>query len=234
MADLDGSGRRSRLGPLSVGLLALAFLVAAGWRLLADRSSGHSEASLAAWVGTWGVADESAGGEPPTGLPLRVTRRIDQAPMRLVPAGAFTMGRAQGEDDQERIASSSGKRWHPNSEDKPAHRVRISRAFYIDETESTMSRPSKASGDVRLPAAGVLWREAKEYAVWVGGDLPTEAEWEYAARGGRSGQVYPWGDSDDPSYRNGFGDRDGHELLAPVASYPPNGFGLYDMGRERR
>ena len=217
--------RPSRLGRLVAVLLGSAFLIGAAWRLLGFKPS---EPDLKAWLATWAVADESAGLESSTGLPLRVTRSVDKAPMRLLPAGVFTMGRAKGEDEQERIALSLGKRWHPSTRDKPAHRVRVSRAFYIDETEATMKTLAMGEGYL-LPASSVLWREAKQYAVWVGGDLPTEAEWEYAARGGMSGEVYPWGNTDNPKYRNGLGDSDGHVGLAPIASYPANGFGLFDM-----
>jgi formylglycine-generating enzyme required for sulfatase activity len=87
----------------------------------------------------------------------------------------------------------------------------------------------------------VTYRDALTYAEWAGKDLPTEAEWEYACRGGRNDpRPYQWGEELAPSgrmmanyWQGHFPDHnaclDGWEFTSMVASFPPNGLGLYDM-----
>ncbi len=77
------------------------------------------------------------------------------------------------------------------------------------------------------PVVYVSWYAAMAYAQWKEKRLPTEAEWEKAARGGLIGKIYPWGDEIDPSKANYY-DATNKELT-PIGTYPKNGYGLYDM-----
>ena len=165
----------------------------------------------------------------------RIIWEADGAKMALIPAGSFEMGDSKDEPEA----------WMEGSH--PVHTVELD-AFYMDVHEVTVGQFRKfveESGyiynlwdDVAVfsptgkhPMIWVTWDDATAYAEWAGKRLPTEAEWEYAARGGLSGKRYPWDDeiTDDHANYFGTGGKDKWEYCAPVGSLKPNGYGLYDM-----
>ena len=158
--------------------------------------------------------------------------------MALIPAGEFTMGRTKTTSDD-----PTGMRPLILRDDRPPHAVRLD-AFYLDRHEVThaeYARFLEAAGrrapyhwldgampDGRgdFPIYNVDWDDATAYCAWNGKRLPTEAEWEKAARGGLDGADYPWGDDKADDSRARFGSSEGP---GPVGKYPPNEYGLFDM-----
>jgi formylglycine-generating enzyme required for sulfatase activity len=173
-------------------------------------------------------------------LALCLRREIvgkDGAPMMLIPAGEFWMGSPEGEGKED---------------ERPRHQVFLD-AFYMDKFEVTVSRyrefiqstdRSKPMDwkqvDVttlgNLPVVGVDWNDADSYCRWAGKRLPTEAEWEKAARGA-DGRTYPWGNEEPTARLANFGKQGSRTVkayeagLVPMNSYEAgqSPYGLHHM-----
>jgi formylglycine-generating enzyme required for sulfatase activity len=160
--------------------------------------------------------------------------------MMLIPAGEFTMG-------TDKVIISG--------DEKPVHQVYLD-AYYIDQFEVTNEQyyrfwqatkshtpdsfseeygvgkwPERARKHPKHPVTGVSWYDAVAYAKWVGKRLPTEAEWEKAARG-TDARLLPWGNSFTVIYANIWNGNDGYDnTIAPVGSYKEGAspYGVMDM-----
>jgi sulfatase modifying factor 1 len=152
-----------------------------------------------------------------------------------IPAGRFEMGCVPGDE----LCDAS---------EKPRHAVSITHEIWMMRTETTVAAYKKFCRETGHsmpkapefnpewtyddhPIVSVTWDDAVAYCAWSGGRLPTEAEWEYAARAGQDGRTYPWGNEPSPRQAN-YDDPNGPDdwaYTAPVACYPPSGLAMYDM-----
>lgn len=161
-------------------------------------------------------------------------RTFDDGVYVWVPPGSFMMGCTPG--DIECVDDES-----------PRHRVTLTRGYWMARTEVTVgqyrrsgrSMPpeprrsfNKGWASTEHPIVNVTWNEADAYCKAIGGRLPTEAEWERAARGGHDEWRYPWGSSishENANYSDEQGGRDQWAYTAPVGQFAPNDYGLFDM-----
>ena len=197
------------------------------------------------------------GGEPDS-----VITTSDGNTMILIPAGTFPRG-----GTEEEVSEVPDKQYISYYAERPISDISL-RSFYIDKFEVTTAQyrefledtgdgatrwdhadqpegmnhatryvTENLAGDVQ-PAVGINWYDAYAYCGWADKRLPSEAEWEYAARGSTY-RIYPWGDHgphhDDiyfANYRPKAGaDADGHRMTAPIGTYPDgvSPFGIMDM-----
>ena len=177
------------------------------------------------------------------------------AEMVQIPAGEFWMGRTQNW-----LLDELGMHLRPRLDDQPVHLVYLD-SFWIDKYEATNADYARfvqatgrkkpfhwvggkvPAGQEKFPAYNITWDDAAAYCKWAGKRLPTEAEWERAARGGKEKMMYPWGaqlvaagrrraaaegeGEAEPAARPArYGFPDG---AVAVGSFAPNGFGLHDV-----
>ncbi|MBM3238182.1 hypothetical protein FJZ31_17965 [Candidatus Poribacteria bacterium] len=180
-----------------------------------------------------------------------IIRQKDGMKMRLIPAGEFQMGSNDYGDekpvhtvyldayyiDETEVTNEQYCIFlnnYGNIVDTAGHRLlNVSWDDCLIEKVGNTYKPK--SGYEKHPVVEVSWYGAAAYAQWVEARLPTEAEWEKAARGGLVGKCYPWGNeifSTKANYNNssrGYSGADMLKYLKPVGSFAPNGYGLYDM-----
>ena len=141
----------------------------------------------------------------------------NEQPVHTVSIDAFYMDRYEVTNAQYKQFVDANPQWQKD---------RIDRALHDGSYLALWNGNDYPSGRANYPVVYVSWYAAVAYAQWAGKRLPTEAEWEYAARGGLSGKKYPWGNDLDSSKANyDYNASD----MTPVGTYLPNGYGLYDM-----
>ena len=167
-----------------------------------------------------------------SGYPWRVRDNSSGIEMLLIPGGTFTMG------------CSASNSYGCNGDENPTHQVTLSKAFYLGKTEVTQAQwqakmgnnPSYFSGNANNPVEQVSWNDIAGFNTATGLRLPSEAEWEYACRGGtttafHSMPGYPNGTNDDSLLGNiaWYGSNNSPYGTKPVAGKAANAFGMYDM-----
>ncbi len=142
----------------------------------------------------------------------------NEVPQHLVAINQFRMDRTEVTNDRFAAFVVARPEWR-----KDRIPVSLHNGHYLEAW--TGEAPARSIAD--LPVAFVTWHAAQAFCRWAGGRLPTEAEWEYAARAGADSE-FPWGDELPSPDRANYSATGGHAPV-PVASYAPNAFGLFDL-----
>jgi formylglycine-generating enzyme required for sulfatase activity len=232
--------------PQSIPQISIKIPLPSGARLTTPLSSFIGIiigiALLIAFVGIFLLTRSLAAAPATSGTVTSMIASTIEVKMVIIPAGSFQMGSNQ---------RGNG----PYDDEKPIHTVTLN-AFSMDMYEVTNADYAKCvsvgkcqpptgqssftrkdyytSGQyAKYPVMNVSWNAASTYCKWRGARLPTEAEWEKAARGGLEGKQYPWGDTAPvctTGAENGaqFSDCPDRDTVT-VGSFKPNGYGLYDM-----
>ena len=145
------------------------------------------------------------------------TAEIDEHPVHPVHVDAFYIDKYEVTNAQYKRFVDANPQWQKGS---------ILRKYHNGNYLKFWQGNNYPPGRENHPVVWVSWYAAMAYAKWTGKRLPTEAEWERAARGGLIGAKYSWGDEIDPTMANYGGELGDTQ---PVGSYPPNAYGLYDM-----
>ena len=143
----------------------------------------------------------------------------NEQPVHTVHLDAFYMDKYEVTNAQYKAFVEANPQWQ---KDRFEGEIYSSRGYYL----LTWNGNNYPEGKATYPVRYVSWYAAMAYAAWAGKRLPTEAEWEYAARGGLAGQTYPWGNTisaADANYDRNVGS------TSAVGEYAANGYGLYDM-----
>jgi len=240
-------GHPHRLRLVAVGVLALTAIDPAARAQVAKSSTyrrsprdGQAYALIPAGEFSMGCLERDLRCKPAERPQHRVRmRRAVWMGMTEVTVGAFR-----------RFATASGFRTRAEVEHRGRAWVQAHNQWdwIAGLTWATPLKATQSAPDT-WPALQVAWSDARAYCEWAGGRLPSEAEWERAARGGRDDEIFPWGNAERPQdgsirYANGpdeathgvypswtfFGGyRDGYPDVAPVGQFAANRFGLYDM-----
>ncbi len=247
-------------GPVEITVKLKGYKAETDKEILNPNSSLTFNFTLEEQTAPQGLEAVGTATDPVSGLPLEVRSEKDGAEMVLIPAGEFLMGSNNGDSNEKPVHKVYVDAFYMDKYEVTVAQFRkfVEETGYrtdaekvgwacawtgnkVEKKEGASWRNPGFSQTDNHPVVDVSWNDAVAYAKWAGKRLPTEAEWEKAARGGLVGKKYPWGNEVPNGSQGNFADKntefgwsdkeanDRYRYTAPVGSYPPNGYGLYDM-----